>query len=195
MHGLPPRSEIERCYSILELDHGSSSTLVDASWRKLVDEWRPDRFVSDPVLHARAEMRVSELNHAHEQVTRHLARELTPVTRPVVRTGLATQPASYLRRTLVASTAFAGLTIAAVLIARPSTHQKSKPAHIPSPAVAPAEVPPPKPAARSEITLRAHAPLTVSVTSVADGRILLPETTLHAGQSTTVPRLGPAFLK
>jgi hypothetical protein len=93
------------------------------------------------------------------------------------------------------STAFAGLTIAAVLIARPSTHHKSKAAPIPPPAVVSAPVPSPKPAGRSEITLRAHAPLTVSVTSVTDGRILLPETMLHAGQTTIVPRLGPAFLK
>jgi hypothetical protein len=47
----------------------------------------------------------------------------------------------------------------------------------------------------SEIVLLAHAPLTVSASLVADGRILLPETFLHAGQTTTVPRLGPTYIK
>ena len=46
-----------------------------------------------------------------------------------------------------------------------------------------------------EILLVANAPVTVSVSLVADGRILLPATALQPGQTATVPRLGPTYIK
>lgn len=101
-----------------------------------------------------------------------------------------------LRRLLVVSTGFGGLAIAAVLIADPVSGQKLKPTPVsqvssrPAAAlVAPAVTP------LSELTLVALEPLTVSVALVDNGRILLPETTLHAGQTITVPRRGPIYIK
>ncbi|MEO6005670.1 MAG: hypothetical protein ABIZ04_22470 [Opitutus sp.] len=41
----------------------------------------------------------------------------------------------------------------------------------------------------------AHAPLTVSVSLVADGRVRQPPTELSAGQTASVPRLGPTYIK
>jgi hypothetical protein len=193
MHGLSPRTEIERSYRILELDPDSSSVLVDASWRKLVDEWRPDRFVGDPLLFHRAQARVAELDHAHELLRVHLAGKLDPIPKPQLRTHKTAGGPSYFQRTLVASTAFACVAIAAVLIASPASIQKEKStedsAKDPAPAAEPTST------TRSEIQLVAHAPLTVSVSLVENGRILLPETTLYAGQITSVPRLGPTYIK
>jgi len=219
MHGLPSRTEIERCYRILELDPDSSSTLVNASWRKLVDEWRPDRFGSDALLHARAEARVSELNRVHAILMTHLGSESPVTTGPLARINGLVRTKSSLRRPVFGVTAFAGVALAAVLIAHPSSVQKNKsapaataqsapvatvavaasstvihPGAVGPVAVAPvavAEVDVMQPA----ILLVARAPLTVSVTLVADGRILLPDTILHAGQTMAIPRLGPTYIK
>jgi hypothetical protein len=82
------------------------------------------------------------------------------------------------------------------LIARPSSIQKDKASHDSTASASPK--PEPGPAADrpiSEIQLVAHAPLTVSVSLVSNGRILLPETMLYAGQTTTIPRLGPTYIK
>lgn len=196
MYGLPPRTEIERCYQILELDPDLSSALVDSSWRKLVDEWHPDRFVSDPILHARAHARVKELNRAHEMLKAYLGRCPGHVNGPSVRTGNVGRPRRYFRRAFIASTAIAGVTIAAFMIARPSSIEKDQPP--PDSIASAAPTPEPSPAAAettSEIQLVARAPLTVSVSLVANGRILLPETMLYAGQTTTIPRLGPTYIK
>ena len=214
MHGLPSRTEIERCYRILELDPDSSSTLVNASWRKLVDEWRPDRFVGDPVLHARAETRVNELNRVHAILMTHLGSESPSTLGPVVRNHGAVRTKWSLRRPAIGVTAFAGVALAAVLIAHPSSVQKIKsapgvttgagpvatvPAVAPLTLVAPAAVAPESVASlevhEPEILLIARAELTVSVSLVADGRILLADTTLHAGQTASVPRLGATYIK
>jgi hypothetical protein len=96
----------------------------------------------------------------------------------------------------MASTTFAGVALAAVLIATPLSSQKNRPTQVfDARAAATAEAVHPNPSPRSEIRLMPRAALTVSVTLVADGRILLPETTLHAGQITTIPRLGPIYIK
>ena len=194
MQGLPPLTEQEWAYRILELDAGSSSTLVDAAWRKLTDEWRPDRFASDPILRARAVTRVGDLDRAYQLLTGRVARDSSE-ERTSRGTHRVARPLWSFRRPLVATTAFAGMAIAAVLIARPSAVQKHKPTQVSAltSAVTP-EVAPPA-VLHSEIVLVAHAPLTVSASLVADGRILLPETLLHAGQTTTVPRLGPTYIK
>ncbi len=96
----------------------------------------------------------------------------------------------------MASTTFAGVALAAVLIARPLSSQKNKPAQVSDAHIAVAtEVTHPNPLPHPEILLVPRGALTVSVSLVADGRILLPETTLHAGQITAIPRLGPTYIK
>ena len=196
MQGLPHRTEIERCYRILELDPESSSRLVDASWRKLVDEWRPDRFFSDPLLHARAVARVNHLNCAYELVKRHLASQpdaVAPISVPKKQE--ARSRWSFPPR-LATPTVFGGLALAAVLFAGPLSSHKLKPAAVTHTRDTPAALTAsPVVAPRSDITLVAHAPLVVSVALIEDGRILLPETTLYAGQSTTVTRLGPTYVR
>jgi len=194
MQGLPPLTEQEWAYCILELDSGSSSTLVNAAWRKLTGEWRPDRFASDPLLRARAVTRVSDLDRAYLLLTGRVARDPSE-ERTSHGTNRAARPLWSFRRPLVATTAFAGLAIGAVLIARPSAVQKHKPTQDSAPTSAVTRVVAPPAVSHSEIVLVAHAPLTVSASLVADGRILLPETLLHAGQTTTVPRLGPTYIK
>jgi hypothetical protein len=195
MQGLPPLTENEWAYRILELDPGSSGTLVDAAWRKLTDEWRPNRFAGDPILRARAETRVGDLDRAYHLLTGRAANRRLSEDRTSVEASRVPKPLLSFRRPLVATTTFAGLAIAAVLIAHPSAGQKHKPLQVSGPTPAAAREVAPPVVSRSEILLVAHAPLTVSASLVADGRILLPETSLHAGQTTTVPRLGPTYIK
>lgn len=84
----------------------------------------------------------------------------------------------------------------AVLIARPLTAGRTKVMHT---APAPAREKPapiaPSQANEPKMILMARGPLTVSVSLVADGRILLPATSLQAGQTASVPRVGPTYVK
>jgi hypothetical protein len=196
-HEIPTRTEIEQCYRILELDPDASSSHVERSWRKLTDEWRPDRFVSDAVLHHLAQARVKDLNQAHEQLKGHLANEPAPVSPPTSRTaGFARRRHSFHRRSVLASSVLAGVAIAAVMIARQLYGENRRPANVSPASSSPVPVVPrPVASPKSEMLLVAHAPLTVSVSLVADGRILLPATDILAGQTITVPRLGPTYVQ
>ena len=197
MHAAPTRSEIEHCYRILELEPDASSDHVERSWRKLVDEWSPDRFEADPVLHERAHSRVHVLNHAREVLRRSGVEpgsaelSASPSNRDV-----QASRSSWRRRPLVVSTLFAGVAVVAVLIARPLTAGRTKVMHTaPAPArEKPAPIAPPQ-EHEPKMILMARGPLTVSVSLVADGRILLPATSLQAGQTASVPRVGPTYVK
>jgi len=228
MHVISTRTDVERCYRILELDPGAEKKSIERSWRKLVDEWRPDRFASDPVLFQRAQIRIENLNQARELLETYLESGSTYQWDPTTDTpGAHRTRHEFGRRPIVASTVFAGVAIAVVLLARPLAGGKSKPAEIgqlaraaagvppaapstppaalpakaaipattvsspPEPAVAPPPIATPEP----ELVLVAHAPVTVSASLVADGRILLPPTVLQSGQTATVPRLGPTYVK
>lgn len=198
MHGVPSRTEVERCYRILELDSDASSEQVERSWHKLLDEWSPDRFVSDPVLHKRAHARVRDLNHARQVLREYGVIHVASVAAP--RPSSQSVPSSrttWRRRPVMASTVFAGIALLALLMTRPLTGQKTrevKPAVASPSSERPASLMPP-PAAEPKMVLMARGPLTVSVNLVDDGRILLPATTLQAGQTASVPRLGPTYVK
>jgi hypothetical protein len=197
MHGVPSRTEVERCYRILELDSDASSEQVERSWHKLLDEWSPDRFTSDPVLHERAHARVNDLNHARHVLRENGVIHIPSVTAPPrSRSGRPLPRIIWRRRPVMASTVFAGVAVIAVLMARPLTHQTTKEVKAEtSPSAERSALVVPSPAAKPKMVLMARGPLTVSVNLVVDGRILLPTTTLQAGQTASVPRLGPTYVK
>jgi hypothetical protein len=198
MHGVPSRTEVERCYRILELDSDASSDQVERSWHKLLEEWSPDRFAADPVLHERAHTRVHDLNYAREVLRENgvIHAPSAPAPRSSSH-GVPSSRITWRRRPVMASTVFAGIALLALLMVRPLTGQKTrdvKPAVASASSERPASLIPP-PAVEPRMVLMARGPLTVSVNLVDDGRILLPATTLQAGQTASVPRLGPTYVK
>ena len=198
MHENPNPTELERCYGLLQLDMGASTSDVERSWLKLVEEWSPDRFVMDPVLHRQAHVRVKALNHARDIVDQHL-RVGPSSAQPGIKPRAYPARHSFPRRPVVASTVFAGVAIVAILIMRPHSEATVRPAEPlrrsrTTPETTPVPTPPPE-TRIDEIMLVANAPVTVSVSLVADGRILLPATALQSGQTATVPRLGPTYVK
>lgn len=196
----PNWSETERSYRILELDETASKRDVEHSWRKLTKEWDPERFLDDPVLHARAESRVKCLNEARENLRRHFE------SGAVVSSACSSKGSGAHRirsvRTLRwgAPTVFAACALFALVVARPSFGLKTVASSLPAPAVEHAKAAMTAgaraaSASTPHMLLVARAPVTVSVSLVADGRILLPATELRPGETTAVPRLGPSYVK
>ena len=198
MHENPNPTELERCYGLLQLDMGASTSDVERTWLRLVDEWSPNRFVMDPVLHRQAHVRVKALNHARDVVDQHLRRGRS-TDQPEIKTPAHPARTSFPRRPVVASTVFAGVAIVAILIMRPHSEATVRPVEPLRRSTTTSETTPvvtrPAEPRVEEIMLVANAPVTVSVSLVADGRILLPATALQPGQTATVPRLGPTYIK
>src|SRR5215207_1950932 len=121
MHGPTSCSETERSYRILELDAGASRRDVEVSWRKLVDEWSPERFRGDAVLLARAESRLKSLNEAREILSRELGTETAKVIdkSPRFRSPTRSRVGGRTLRWGASTLAVTGAAVA-VLIARPS---------------------------------------------------------------------------
>lgn len=71
--------EINGYYKTLEVSRSTSLEEIAESYRVLVKVWHPDRFAHDPVLQARAQEKLKELNEAYEQLKRL---HNTPATRP-----------------------------------------------------------------------------------------------------------------
>lgn len=63
---------LAEAYIQLEVPQGSPLADVEASYRKLVRVWHPDRFSSSPDLHATAEAKLKTLNAALEVIRRHV---------------------------------------------------------------------------------------------------------------------------
>ncbi len=70
--------EINGYYKTLEVSRTTSLEEIAESYRVLVKVWHPDRFAHDPVLQARAQEKLKELNEAYEQLKRA---HNTPATR------------------------------------------------------------------------------------------------------------------
>jgi hypothetical protein len=192
-------TETERSYRVLELDETATPRDVERSWRKLTREWDPERFLDDPILHGRAESRIRCLNEARESLRAHFdSGAFVAVARPS-RVAETLKIRNWRTMPVGASTLIGGCALAVLVMARPSVGLKTQAASLPGPAVAFAK-PAPRPAASAassspQMLLVAHAPVTVTVSLVADGRILLPPTELHPGETTSVPRLGPSYVK
>jgi hypothetical protein len=194
MHGPNLWSETERSYRILELDQGASSHEVERAWRRLTDEWAPTRFRTDPVLHARAELRVKSLNVAREHLHRHLGTNGNAVSENWSRFRPRAGPRGYSRLLRWVGPALVATAAVAILIARTPFGKTAMDASALPESPSQAKAPVPGVTDR-EMVLVASAPVTVSVSLVADGRILLPATALQPGQTTIVPRLGPSYVK
>lgn len=75
----PPRSPINptlaEYYANLELPYGASREAVRAARRRLLSRYHPDRFANDPNKARLANDLVQRLNHAHDELLKHLERE------------------------------------------------------------------------------------------------------------------------
>lgn len=62
-------------YANLELPYGASREAVRSARRRLLSRYHPDRFANDPNKARLANDLVRRLNHAHDELIKHLERE------------------------------------------------------------------------------------------------------------------------
>ena len=65
--------DIQRCFEILELDHGASPDDAKQAYKDIVNVWHPDRFSNNPRLRQKAEEKLKEVNIAYEMVKSFLS--------------------------------------------------------------------------------------------------------------------------
>lgn len=74
--------ELKKCYDVLGLSPGASPEQLKLAYRDLAKVWHPDRFVHDPRLQAKAQVKLQEINDAYEQFrSRPTSERHTPPTR------------------------------------------------------------------------------------------------------------------
>lgn len=64
--------DVLKCYEILELAPGATAEQVRKAYIELAHVWHPDRFVSNPVLRARAQHKMQEIDEAYRAIRRFL---------------------------------------------------------------------------------------------------------------------------
>lgn len=72
----PPQQDpvLAGLYANLELPYGADREAVRAARRRLLARYHPDRFATDPEKAAVAHDLVRQINHAHDELLRHLDR-------------------------------------------------------------------------------------------------------------------------
>jgi DnaJ-class molecular chaperone len=65
--------DIEKCFTIFELDRHASPEEVKQAYKDMVNVWHPDRFSDNPRLRKRAEEKLKEINVAYEMLKSHLS--------------------------------------------------------------------------------------------------------------------------
>ena len=61
-------SDVDRCYSFLELEPGDSPEKVKQAYRDLVFVWHPDRYSHNPRLQQKANEKLKAINEACENL-------------------------------------------------------------------------------------------------------------------------------
>ncbi|MCA9600512.1 MAG: DnaJ domain-containing protein [Polyangiales bacterium] len=73
---------VRQWYANLELPPGASLVEVEAAYRKLLEQFHPDRHAGDPEKHRAATLLVASLTEAHANLITYLARRADqPTTR------------------------------------------------------------------------------------------------------------------
>lgn len=67
------RMDIQRCFTVLDLDRDASPDEARRAYKDLVAIWHPDRFTGNPRLRQKAEEKLKEINRAYEGVRSHFA--------------------------------------------------------------------------------------------------------------------------
>ncbi len=65
-HHFSAPMETRLCYQVLELQPGISLIELRQAYKDLVQVWHPDRFSHNPRLQAKAQVKMTELNHAYD---------------------------------------------------------------------------------------------------------------------------------
>lgn len=68
----PPDPTLAGFYANLELPYGADRAAVRAARRRLLSLYHPDRFQNDPAKARLANDLVQQLNHAHDELLKHL---------------------------------------------------------------------------------------------------------------------------
>ena len=72
--GIKDDPELARYYANLEVPYGSDLATVTRAWKALLKRYHPDKHSTDPEKQRVANDLVQQLNHAYEQLRRHLQR-------------------------------------------------------------------------------------------------------------------------
>jgi len=75
-------SDVERCYSFLELEPGDSPEKVKQACRDLAFVWHPDRYTHNPRLQQKANDKLKAINEACEHLRVYQPRTQTPSPPP-----------------------------------------------------------------------------------------------------------------
>ncbi|MCB0293093.1 MAG: J domain-containing protein, partial [Calditrichaeota bacterium] len=70
--GIKDDPELARYYANLEVPYGSDLATVTRAWKALLKRYHPDKHSTDPEKQRVANDLVQQLNHAYEQLRRHL---------------------------------------------------------------------------------------------------------------------------
>lgn len=58
-------NDVAQSYAILEISSTASPELAKQAYRKLAKIWHPDRYINDPILKAKAEVKIKKINQAY----------------------------------------------------------------------------------------------------------------------------------
>ncbi|MEO6861412.1 MAG: J domain-containing protein [Microcoleus sp.] len=61
-------ADINRCYEILEIEPGASLEEIKRAYRDLAFVWHPDRLANNDRLQQKAQQRLTEINHAYDEL-------------------------------------------------------------------------------------------------------------------------------
>ena len=64
-------NNVVQSYAILEIPSTASIELTKQAYRKLAKIWHPDRYFDDPILKARAEEKIKQINQAYAVIKNH----------------------------------------------------------------------------------------------------------------------------
>lgn len=75
-------SDMDRCYSFLEVEPGDSPEKVKQAYRDLAFVWHPDRYSHNPRLQEKASEKLKAINEACENLRFHQASPQTQSPQP-----------------------------------------------------------------------------------------------------------------
>ncbi|MGD1919982.1 MAG: DnaJ domain-containing protein [Pleurocapsa sp.] len=75
-------NDVAQSYAILEIPTTASPELTKQAYRKLAKTWHPDRYINNPVLKAKAEEKIKEINQAYAVIKNYQAKNRNTTVKP-----------------------------------------------------------------------------------------------------------------